>query len=200
MPMLKSLIFTALALLLGAAALPVNAERYILDEGHTYPSLEFSHMGISIWRGKFNRTTGSLDLDLEKKSGHVEVEVDAASIDFGHDEMNEHALKEDWLHTTEYPTLAYSGDLVFEGDQLTAVDGKLTLRGVTKPLRLKVNSFNCIQHPFYQKPACGADAEAVINRAEFGMDKYAEGEMGKVTLRIQVEALKDVGSGHPGKK
>jgi polyisoprenoid-binding protein YceI len=56
---------------------------------------------------------------------------------------------------------------------------------------LKINSFKCIDHPFYKKEACGADAEGVLNRADFGMTKYSEGEAGKVYLRIQVEALKD---------
>lgn len=186
------------ALMLAAALQPVMAaDRYSLDVDHTFPSLEFPHMGLSIWRGKFNKTTGHLDLDLAKKTGHVEVVVDANSIDFGHDGMNEHAVKEDWLDTAKHPTLTYSGDLVFEGETLTAVDGQLTLRGVTKPVRLKVNSFNCIQHPFYQRPACGADADAVIQRADFGMDKYTDNGMGTVTLRIQVEALKEVEGGHP---
>jgi polyisoprenoid-binding protein YceI len=65
------------------------------------------------------------------------------------------------------------------------------LRGVTRPLRLKINSFNCIDHPYYKKEVCGADAEGELNRADFGMTQYAEGEAGKVRLRIQVEAMKD---------
>ena len=37
-----------------------NAANYTIDPDHTYPSLEMSHMGLSIWRGKFNKTTGKI--------------------------------------------------------------------------------------------------------------------------------------------
>ena len=73
----------------------------------------------------------------------------------------------------------------------SAVDGEMTLLGVTKPLKLKINSFKCITHPMLKKEVCGADAEGDFNRADFGMTKYADGDAGKVKLRIQVEALKN---------
>jgi polyisoprenoid-binding protein YceI len=180
------------ALLIAAAASPALAapQTYLLDPDHTFPSLEFPHMGISWWRGKFNTTKGTVTLDRAAKAGTVEVEVDAKSIDFGHDKMNEHALAADWLDTANHPVLRYTGKLVFKGDAPVAVDGQLTLKGITRPLRLTLNSFKCIEHPFYKREACGADAEGELHRADFGMPKYADGEMGKVKLRIQVEGLK----------
>jgi polyisoprenoid-binding protein YceI len=42
-----------------------------------------------------------------------------------------------------------------------------------------------------KKEYCGADAEGVFNRADFGMNYCADGELGKVRLRVQVEALKE---------
>lgn len=171
-----------------AAAEPVS---YTIDSSHTYPSLEFPHMGLSLWRGKFNSTSGKVTLDKAAKTGNVEIKVDTASVDFGHDEMNEHARAADWLNVEKYPTMTYKGKLKFDGDKPTAVDGELTLMGVTKPLTLKINSFNCIDHPFYKKEACGADAEGRLNRADFGMSKYTDGGMGIIDLKIQVEAVKD---------
>ncbi len=182
-----------LSLIIASASVPVVAVagNYTIDPDHTYPSLEFPHIGLSIWRGKFNRTSGSLTLDLAARKGSIEVKVDAASIDFGHDEMNEHALKPEWLDTKQFPTMTYKGVLRFKGDTPVAVDGQLTLRGVTKPLTLKINSLKCMVHPFYKKEACGADAGGELNRADFGMAQYTEGGMGIIHLRIQVEALKE---------
>jgi polyisoprenoid-binding protein YceI len=188
--MLRKIVFALLAV---SAATSTSAapEKYTLDEGHTYPSLEFPHMGYSIWRGKFNKTTGTAVLDREAKSGSVDVTVDTASIDFGHDEMNKHAIDKDWLNVAKFPTMTYKGKLVYTGDKPTAMDGQLTLKGITKPVKLKINSFTCMEHPFYKKMACGADAEGEINRAEFGMPQYTDNGMGQIKLRIQVEALKD---------
>lgn len=182
-----AVIFTGVAS--GAGAAP---EKYALDPSHTYPSLEFSHMGLSIWRGKFNQTTGSVTLDPAAKTGSVQIQVDTSSIDFGHDEMNEHARAEDWLNTAKFPTMAYKGKLKFKGDVPSSVDGELTLKGITKPLTLQINSFTCLDpHPFYKKKVCGADVEGELNRAEFGMPKYTDNGMGIIKLRIQVEGIKD---------
>lgn len=182
-----------LAALIAGISTPVlaRAENFTVDPDHTYPSLEFSHMGISVWRGKFNKTTGKITLDVAARTGSADIRVDTASIDFGLDRMNEHALGADWLNAGKFPKMTYKGAIRFDGDKPVSVDGQLTLLGVTRPLKLKINSFNCISHPLFKKQVCGADAEGDLNRADFGMTKYSEGEAGKVHLRIQVEALKD---------
>lgn len=179
--------------LFAVVALPAYAapEKYVLDPDHTFPSLEMPHMGISVWRGKFNRASGQVTLDRAARHGTVEVEVDASSIDFGHDAMNTHAVTADWLNIAKYPKASYRGEFTFTGDKPTAVKGELTLRGVTKPLTLELKSFNCIEHPYYKKPVCGADAEARFDRADYGMTQYTDNGMGKLLLRIQVEAFKD---------
>jgi polyisoprenoid-binding protein YceI len=182
---------TSLLIAFVSVSTTAAADTYTIDPNHTYPSLEFAHMGLSIWRGKFNRTSGKVTLDRVAHKGHVEIQVDTASIDFGLDSMYEHARGADWLDFEKYPSMTFTGAVGFEGDVPASVDGQLTLRGVTRPLRLKINSFNCIDHPYYKKEVCGADAEGELNRADFGMTQYAEGEAGKVRLRIQVEAMKD---------
>ena len=68
---------------------------YEIDPAHTYPSFEADHMGgLSVWRGKFDKTSGKILLDKAAKSGTVEVTVDTASVDYGLDKMNEKAKGE----------------------------------------------------------------------------------------------------------
>ena len=50
-----------LAALAGAPAEPPRS--YTIDPNHTFPSFEADHMGISVWRGKMNRTTGKVTID-----------------------------------------------------------------------------------------------------------------------------------------
>ena len=177
---------------IAATSLPAaGADTYTIDKDHTYPSFEFSHMGISVWRGKFNRTSGKVNYDREARSGDVNIVVPTASIDFGHKAMNEAAIAADWLNTEQHPVMTYQGKLRFEGDTPVGVEGQLTLLGVTKPLSLKINQFKCIPHPLYRREYCGADAEGVLNRADWGLTSYAEGELGRIRMRIQVEAMKD---------
>lgn len=180
------------ALLATLASAPAQAavERYQVDPEHTYPSLEMSHMGVSVWRGKFNRSRGQVTLDRAARTGSVEISIDTDSIDFGLESMHEHAVSADWLNVAKFPVMTYTGTIRFEGDTPIAVDGQLTLRGVTRPVMLAIRHFACIPHPMLEKEVCGADAEADLDRGDFGMTQYTQGGMGKIRLRIQVEALK----------
>lgn len=190
MKKLLSTMALAAALISPALAAPVT---YNLDPSHTYPSFEADHMGgLSTWRGKFTRNSGTAVLDVEKKTGTVEVNVDMDSIDFGMAKMNEHAKSEDMFNVAKYPTATYKGKFAkFEGGKPTAIVGNLTLHGVTRPVTLKINHFLCKQHPMLNKEVCGADALATINRKDFGVD-YGEsyGFKMDVALRIQVEGLR----------
>jgi polyisoprenoid-binding protein YceI len=49
--------------------------QYSIDPNHTYPSFEASHMGISVWRGKFDGTKGSVTLDDAAGRGTVDIIV-----------------------------------------------------------------------------------------------------------------------------
>ena len=148
--------------------------------------------GVSVWRGKFTKTSGTVTLDRVAKTGTMEITVDASTIDFGHAKMNEHAKSADMFDVAKYPTAVYKGTSVkFDGDKPVAVEGTLTLHGVTKPLTLTVNSFKCIPHPMLKpRELCGADALATFQRDAFGLSAGKDyGFDMKVTLRIQMEAV-----------
>ncbi len=168
-------------------------ETFEIDSAHTYPSLEFSHLGISVWRGKFDKTSGTMVIDRAAKTGTVDVVVDASSIDFGLDAMDDKARSDDFLDVAKYPTITYKGRIEFVGDQPKSVDGTVTIRGIQKPLRLTINSAKCMEHPFYKKEVCGADAQGELNWSEYGMkmSQFGQGEMGRLLMRIQVEGLKE---------
>ena len=169
------------------------ADSYTVDPQHTYPSIEFSHMGISVWRGKFDKTRGKITIDRSARTGTADIVIDTASINFGLAAMNEKARSDDFFDAAKFPTATYKGKLKFAGDKPKTVDGQITIRGVTRPLTLSINLFNCMPHPMLKREVCGADAESVVNWSEFGMkmSQYGKGDAGKVQLRIQVEAIKD---------
>jgi len=171
-----------------ASAAPAN---YTIDASHTYPSFKAAHKSLSFWRGKFNKTTGTVVLDREGRTGTVDITIDATSIDFGHDKMNEHAMSDDFFNVAKYPTITYKGTIKFDGDTPDEVDGQMTLMGVTKPLKLDIEHFACAPHPMLKREVCGADAEGEFDRNDFGMTKAADGAWGKAKIEIQVEALKD---------
>ena len=171
----------------GAFAAPVT---YVLDPGHTFPSFEADHMGgLSVWRGKFTKTSGSVVYDKAAKSGSISVTVDMSSVDFGMPKLDEHAKSPELFDAAKYPTATYTGKFTqFNGSTPTEAQGTLTLHGVTKPLTLTIDSFLCKQNPMSKKEVCGADATASFDRSDYGInfgDKY--GFKMAVKLAIQVE-------------
>jgi polyisoprenoid-binding protein YceI len=180
-----------LALFIGNGAVAA-ADKYDLDPHHTYPSFEADHFGLSIWRGKFNASSGTLWLDKTTGAGSVEVIVDLTSVDFGHDKLNAWAASEELFDVARYPQARYKGRIAGSANGIPAqVDGELTLHGVTRPVMLTIRSFKCIEHPMLKRDYCGADALGVFQRDEFGLDAGKPyGFDMTVTLRIQVEAIK----------
>ncbi len=183
------------AALLSTISLSARAENvhYTIDPAHTYPSFEADHMGISVWRGKLDKSSGGVDLDKAAGTGNVDVAIDLSSIDFGLDALNTWAKGKDFFDVANHPTATYTGKLVdFVDGKPTRVAGTLTLHGVSRPMDLKIRLFKCISHPIFKRELCGADATGAFDRSAFGLDAGKDyGFNMDVDLRIQVEALRD---------
>ena len=183
--------FAALAITasLSTAALAAP-ETYVIDGKHTMPRFEYSHFGYSTQLSRFDSASGKIVLDRTAKTGSVDVVIDAKSVNTGSALFNEHIQGEDFFDTAKYPSITFkSNSLKFDGDKLVSVDGKLTVKGITKPVTLSVTSFQCMPHPMLKKDACGANATTKIKRSEFNAGKYAPNVGDEVTLVIPVEAI-----------
>jgi polyisoprenoid-binding protein YceI len=188
---MKTLSRLAAALLLCATAVQAAPVTYNLDPMHTYPSFEADHMGISTWRGKFDRSSGSVTMDREAGTGSLTIVVDMKSADFGLDAMNKSAKSKELFDVARYPRATFKGTLEgFTDGAPTRAVGTLELHGKTNPVTLEIRKFKCIPHPMLKREACGADVYATIDREQFGMDAgKAYGFSMAVDLRIQVEAI-----------
>ncbi len=178
---------------IGSLAPAFAADTYQLDPNHTYPSFAADHFGgLSVWRGKFTNTKGTVTLDRQAKTGTVDVTIDPASIDTGNTTLNGHLQKSEFFDVSKYPSATYKGTQIkFDGDKPAEVIGTLTLHGVTKPVNLKIDSFKCMQHPVLKREVCGVEASADFNRDEFGLDfGKTYGFSMDTKLRIQAEGVK----------
>ena len=179
-----------------AAAISTSAfaapETYVIDGTHTYPRFSYSHFGFSTQLSRFDKTSGKITIDREAKTGTVNVIIATTSVDTGYPLFNEHIQGADFLDTAKYPTATFTSNKVnFEGEKIASVDGTLTLKGISKPVKLTVTSFQCMPHPMLKKDACGANATAVVKRTDFNMGKYAPNVGDEVTLTIAVEVVKE---------
>ena len=145
----------------------------------------------SVWRGKFTKSSGTVVLDRVAKTGAINIKIDAGSIDFGMPALNIRAKTAELFDVSQFPTATYtSTSITFDGEKPVAVEGNLTLHGVTKPVKLTINKFACTPDPMTKRERCGADASAEFSRADFGMNLGLPKFSPQVKLAIQVEAIK----------
>jgi polyisoprenoid-binding protein YceI len=169
----RALGLLALALPLSATAAP---ESFIIDIGHTFPYFDVRHNGVEKIRGRFDKTSGRFTLDRAAHSGSVELTVQTATVSTGSNEpgvpraRDDRLRSPDLLNVAEYPSMSFKSTRVsFKGDNPDVIEGNLTLIGVTRPLTLHVENWNCALEK--GKMRCGGNATGAFKRTDFGM-KY----------------------------
>jgi len=193
--MKKNLLIAAAGALVAVASFNVMAEEatYQLDPNHTAPSFEADHFGgLSVWRGKFSKGSGTVTLDRAAQKGTLDATIDMTTVDIGNEKLNGELKSAQFFDAEKFPTATYKGmSMKFKGDVPVEVIGELTLHGVTKPVNLKIDSFKCIMHPMLKKEVCGTESTATFNRDDFGIAWGKEyGFKMKTTLHIQAEGVK----------
>jgi polyisoprenoid-binding protein YceI len=169
-----------------------DVSMYQLDPDHTYPSFEADHIGgLSVWRGKFDRSRGTVTLDLPAKKGTVEVTTVIGSVHTGNATLDQYLQTDQFFDASKFPEATYKGTIQFKDDKPVAVVGTLTIHGVTRPLTLNIASFKCMPHPMLKREVCGVDAVGEFDRSDFGVDfGKTYGFSMKTRLLISAEALK----------
>ncbi len=178
-----------LGMLSGISA-QAEVKSYKIDSGHTYPSFEVEHFGLSLQRGRFNQTSGDIQWDKTTGKGSVNVTLQSASIDTGNPDLEKHLKSADFFDVAKYPTLSFDGkNVVMKNDKPVEVQGVLTIKGIKKPVTLKIERWAELKHPITGKPALGVDAVTSIKRSDFGISYSLPGVRDTVLIKLNVEAL-----------
>lgn len=181
----------SLPLLIALFVLPAAAEEYIIDPEHTYAHFEIDHLGFSTQRGRFNRTSGSIVFDPATQLGRLDIRIDAASLDTGLALRDDILRGENWFSVRDHPDILYRSErMIFAGERPAAVEGTLVMLGEARPLRLDIARFKCGFNLAKRQRGCGADAEGVLKRSDFGLSNGIPFVGDEVRLRIQVEAYR----------
>ena len=95
----------------------------------------------------------------------------------------------DWFNVKSFPDIIFrSQRLEFNDERPVAVDGVLIMLGEIRPMRLEISRFKCGLNLALRKRGCGADAQGVLRRSDYGMLTGLPFIGDEVRLRIQVEA------------
>ena len=105
---------------------------------------------------------------------------------------DEHLRSADFFNVAEFPRITFkSSKVTFSGDMPSAVEGNLTLLGVSKLVSLTFERFKCGANPFNKKARCGGNAVGKIKRSDFGMKAALPAVGDEIALNIEFEGDKD---------
>ncbi len=174
-----------------ALSLPASADTYTVDGMHSMPAFTFKHLNLSMFRGRFDKVSGTIVIDPAKHTGSAVIDIDIASVSTGVPMLDQFLKGPRFFDVAAFPSATFKGEqFQFDGEQLKAVAGTLTLHGVSKQVLLDVSFYACHPHPLLKVPACGADASVTITRSAFGLDAFIGNDSDDVRLDIAVEATK----------
>lgn len=188
----KTIITAVSTIVISCLSLPAVAKpvTYEADPTHTFANFSYEHLGLSRQNNSFNDGKATLVLDLEEKVGQLEVEIDLQSVNTGAKVFNEHIQGKDFFDTKNHPIARFeSTEIVFDGDTPVAVNGTLTIKGISQPVTFEIDHFVLTKHPMLQKPAIGANAKAQVKRSSFNMDKYVPAISDEVTITVSFEGI-----------
>ena len=155
----------------GASGIACGAPvAYRVDPDRTSARFAVASLGVEKERGRLGRTTGTIVMDGEHRVERVDFEIDTRTVDTGWDLRDAFLRSGVMFNASDYPQMHFrSKRIIYEGTRLAAVEGDVTLRGVTRAVRFEVSRLECAAAEGLSE-TCGAEVVGRISRGAFGMD------------------------------
>ncbi|OGA00184.1 MAG: hypothetical protein A2Z64_01515 [Betaproteobacteria bacterium RIFCSPLOWO2_02_67_12] len=174
-------------------------ESYTFDPYHTFVHFGVDHNDFSTIWGRFEKCSGKFSIDLQAKTGTLEVIVETGSVTTGDSvrgnrprSRDEHLRSADFFNAVEFPRMRYkAGSVKFNGDAPAELRGDLTLLGVTRPVTLMLDRWKCAPHAVTKRWICGGNAVGTLKRTDFGMKWGVPATGDEVKILVTFEAFRD---------
>ena len=171
-----------------------QAAVYDVDPSHTSIGFSVKHMVISNVKGVFDKYTGSFELDAKDSLVSASATIDAASINTREPKRDEHLRSPDFFDVAKFPNIVFTIKGIKAHQIHYMVDGELTIKGITKPVKLMGEMLGKVKDPWGNTRA-GFTASGKIDRKDFGITWNKALDAGglvvgdEVTLQLEVEGV-----------
>ncbi len=167
--------------------------QWVLDPAHSELLFKVRHLMISNVTGSFRKYTGTVETsgdDLSTAKVRFSAEID--SLTTNQEQRDAHLLSGDFFDQATYPHLTFESDRLEKVDQENyRLHGTLTMRGVSKPITLKVEASPVVTDP-YGQAKIGFTVSGTLNRKDFGVSWDAVTEAGGVVVSNEVRLNAEV--------
>jgi polyisoprenoid-binding protein YceI len=165
-----------------------------IDPAHSVAEFKVKHMMISNVKGHFPKVSGTLTLDeSDLANSRVEALIEAGSLETRDAQRDAHLKSEDFLHVEKFPTLSFQSARIRPvRDGELAVEGGLTIRGVTRNVSFAVEGPTRAAKDPWGNTRVAVSATAKINRKDFGLTWNTALETGGILVGDEVTITLDV--------
>lgn len=173
---------------------PAATTTWNIDPAHSVAEFKVKHMMISNVRGQFSKITGALTLDQSDPTrSHVDVSIDAASIDTREAQRDAHLKSADFFDVEKHPTLSFrSSRVTVARSGVLEVEGDLTIHGETRKVTFSVEGPTPPAKDPWGNTRVAVSATTKINRKDFGLTWNAALETGGILVGEDVTITLDI--------
>ncbi|HOU54061.1 MAG TPA: YceI family protein [Myxococcota bacterium] len=175
----------------GLSSVARAAESYQVDPVHSQVLFQVNHLGIGqIW-GWFQKFEGTIVLDAaDAARSSVEFTLVPESVNTRDEKRDQHLRGPDFFNVKQAPKWTFRSRSVREvGNDTFEIEGDLTVRGVTKPLKFKARKLGQGNDP-WGNYRIGLSARFTVNRMDFGISYMPEGLGREVEVILDIEAIR----------
>jgi polyisoprenoid-binding protein YceI len=167
--------------------------KWVIDPTHSEIGFKIKHLMISNVSGAFTQFSGEAETDGSDFSTlKINLTADMSSISTNNEQRDAHLRNADFFEVEKYPALIFQSTKVekSEDDQFIVL-GELTLKGITKPVKLNVE-FNGLSKDPWGGERAGFVVTGKINRSDWGVNFNGVLETGGVVLSEEVKLVSEV--------
>jgi polyisoprenoid-binding protein YceI len=164
------------------------AGTYVVDAKHTQVLFSLTHLGLTVYHGRFDTISGTLTFDARQpERSAVSISIDTTTLDTASAPLND-TLKT-IFRTQQYPAAIFkSTSITRTGTDTGRIEGVLTIRDVTKPVILDVTFNGGAKTPLSSAYSLGFHAVGTIRRSDFGLDRMIWSGFVSDDVQLTIEA------------
>jgi polyisoprenoid-binding protein YceI len=183
---MHKILLIAIATIASAA---VAATDFKLDVSHSEVGFKVSHLMVSKVSGKFKEFDGSFNFDEKTKTlENLKTTIKVGSIDTSDAKRDDHLKSADFFDAGKNAEMTFkqTKKAVVKEKKATTVEGELTLKGVTKPVKLQVTYNGVVTDPWGNRKV-GFEASGKVKRKDFNITWNKNLDGGGVVVGDDVE-------------
>jgi polyisoprenoid-binding protein YceI len=167
--------------------------KWKVDASHSIVSFKVKHLMISNVLGNFKEFEGDVITDGDDfTTAEIAFSVSASSIDTDAPDRDTHLKSPDFFDVAKFPKITFSGKGLKDlGDEMYELSGTLTIRGISKPVKLSVEYGGVMKDPWGNTKA-GFSVSGKINRKDWELNWNAALEAGGVLVGEDVKISCDL--------